>query len=235
MKFFPVAQGSASWYELRLGRPTASNFHKIVTPGGKASAQAPKYLYRLVAERLLHDTMDDQIGYVQWVEWGKANEGHAVAQFEFTHEMQLEPGGLVMTDDGRLAASPDRIYRKREGVEIKCPAPWTMVEYLLDGPGDDYRPQVQGQMLVGEFIGVHFYAYHPQMPAYHKVTLPDPNYQAVLRSALNMFCDALDVATERAKAIGAYAVTRRLQTPAEVAFDADRDVELKIVNPENEK
>ena len=234
MKFFPVVQGSASWYELRLGRPTASNFHKIVTPEREVSKQATKYLYRLVAERLLHDTMDDQIGFVNWVEWGKANEGNAVAQFEFTNELRLEPGGIVMTDDGRIAASPDRIYRGREGVEIKCPAPWTMVEYLLDGPGDDYRPQVQGQLLVGEFMAVHFYAWHPQMPSYHKVTLPDRNYQAILRSALNMFCDALDVATERAKAIGAYAVTRRLQTPSDVAFDADRDVEMKIVNPEAE-
>ena len=235
MKFFPVAQGSASWYELRLGRPTASMFHKIVTPKGAPSGQAPKYLYRLVAERLLHDTMDDQIDYVRWVEWGKENEAHAVAQFEFANELRLEPGGIVMTDDGRLAASPDRIYRQREGVEIKCPAPWTQVEYLLDGPGDDYRPQVQGQILVGEFMAVHFYAWHPQMPSFHKVTLPDRNYQGVLRSALNVFCDALDVATERAKAIGAYAVTRRLQTPADEAFDADRDVELKIVNPEVEK
>ena len=53
MKFFPVQQGSAQWYELRVGRPTSSNFHKIVTGKGEPSKQAIKYLYRLVAERLL--------------------------------------------------------------------------------------------------------------------------------------------------------------------------------------
>lgn len=215
-----------------MGRPTASMFHKIVTPGGKPSAQAVKYLYRLVAERLLHDTMDDQIGYMQWVEWGKVNEGNAVAQFNFTNEVQCEPGGFVTTDDGRVGASPDRTLRGlTEGVEVKCPAPWTQVEYLLDGPGDDYRPQVQGHLLVADaFRAVHFYAWHPQMPPLHKVTLPDRSYQAILRSALSTFCDALDIATERARMLGAYAVVRRVERPQDHAYgDAG---ELTIVNPE---
>jgi hypothetical protein len=192
-----------------------------------------KYLYRLVAERLLHDTMDDQIGYVNWVEWGKSQEGNAVAQFEFTNEVVVEPGGFVTTDDGRLGASPDRIIKGgRDGMEVKCPAPWTQVEYLLDGPGDDYRPQVQGHLLVGEFEAVHFYAWHPQMPSFHRVTLPDRNYIANLAGALNAFCDALDIMTQRARALGAYAVVRRVETPADIAYQADEDVQLKIVNPE---
>ena len=94
MRFYPVAQGSAEWYALRIGRPTASMFHKIVTPKGEPSKQAVKYLYRLLAERLLHDTMDDQIGFVQWVEWGKQQEGNAVAAFQFANDMIAEPGGL---------------------------------------------------------------------------------------------------------------------------------------------
>jgi hypothetical protein len=234
MKFFHVQQGSAEWYERRMGRPSASMFHKIVTPKGEPSKQAVKYLYRLVAERLLHETMDDQIGYVQWVEWGKTNEANAVAQFNFANEVELEPGGLVTTDDGRLVASPDRTLRNlSEGVEVKCPAPWTQVEYLLDGPGDDYRPQVQGQLLVGEFRAVHFYTWHPQMPPLHKVTVPEPNYQRTLLAALHAFCDALDVMTERARMLGAYAVVRPIVRPQDRAFGDEADAPpLTIINPE---
>jgi len=68
------------------------------------------------------------------------------------------------------------------------------------------------------------------MPPFHKVTLPDRHYQVALRSALSAFCDALDIMHERAKSLGAYAVTRRAVTPAELAYG---DVPIKIVNPED--
>ncbi|HEX3524858.1 MAG TPA: YqaJ viral recombinase family protein [Stellaceae bacterium] len=234
MKFYRVEQGSADWYNLRLGRPTSSNFHKIVTPKGAPSAQAVKYLYRLVAERLLHETTDDQLAYVDWVQRGKEQEPNAVAQFNFTNEVQLEPGGLFTTDDGRMACSPDRLLRGgAEGVEVKCPAPWTQIEYLLEGPGDEYRPQVQGQMLIAEFRAVHFYSFHPQMPPLHKVTPPDRAYQGVLRSALSSFCDVLDVTTERARMLGAYAVMTRVRRPQDAAYGDPSDAPaLTIVNPE---
>ena len=60
--------------------------------------------------------------------------------------------GAVPSDDGRIGCSPDRTVMEKGGryslVEIKCPAPWTHIGYLLDGPGADYRQQVQGQLLV---------------------------------------------------------------------------------------
>lgn len=231
MKFYPIEAGSNRWYEARLGIPTSSQFAKIITPLGKPSTQARTYMYRLIAERLLKETQDDQLGYVQWVDHGKGQEGNAAAMFEFTHERQLRPGGFVTTDDGRIGCSPDRLVGKNEAVEIKAPAPWTQIGYLLDGPGDNYRPQVQGQLFVGEFDCVHFYSYHPQMPPFEQITLPDLAFLGMLRSALSAFCDTLDVMTERARSLGAYAVARRIDTPADVAYQADEDAALKIVVP----
>lgn len=232
-KFYPVDQGSARWYELRLGVPTASNFKKIITPKGEQSAQARKYMYRLIAERLLKETQDDELGYVQWVSRGKSEEGNAAAMFEFTHERPLRPGGFVTTDDGKLGCSPDRLVGTNEAVEIKSPAPWTQIGYLLDGPGADYRPQVQGQLLVGDFEAVHFYSYHPQMPPFEQITLPDRAYQRLLQGTLAWFCDELEKSTERARELGAYAVARRVDTPADIAYQADEDEQLKIVIPED--
>jgi hypothetical protein len=234
MIFHKLEQGSTAWYDARLGIPTASNFHKIITPKGEPSKQAIKYMYRLIAERLLRESQDDQLDFVRWVEHGRTNEPNAVALFEFTNELQLEPGGFVTTNDRRIGCSPDRMLNGgKEAVEIKCPAAFTQIGYLLDGPGEDYRAQVQGQLLVGEFKGVHFFTYHPQMPPFYQVHLPDMRFMGMLQSALSAFCDALDVCTERARALGAYAVVRQVATPADVAYGGAEKIDLQIVNPED--
>ena len=236
MKLYRVEQGSVEWYRLRLGKPTSSNFHKIVTPLGAPSKQAVKYLYRLVAERLLHETMDDEIGFVKWVAQGKEQEPYAVKQFEFVNEVELEPGGFVTTNDGRIGASPDRIFKgHKESLEIKSPAPWTQLQYLLEGPDDAYIAQTQGHLLVGdEFDAVHFYSYNPRTPPFHKVILRDQRYQSVLASAVNSFCDILDQQTERARALGAFAVVRQVETPADIAYSQPEDEQLRFIIPDKD-
>jgi hypothetical protein len=230
MKHIMVEQGSGAWYRVRLGVPTASNFDKIITPGGKASTQARKYKYRLIAERLLRESQDDEIGHVKWVAAGKENEPYAVAHFQEVEGIELKKCGFIITDDGRLGASPDRLIGVREAIEIKCPAAFTQIGYLLDGivekDLEQYTPQVQGQILVGEFECVHFYSWHSRMPPFHKITLPMPNYQATMRGLLNQFCDELDRDTERAKALGAYAVSTEIITPSEAAYSEEEPYRL---------
>ena len=51
--FHDVAQYSKAYDRLKLGIPTSSNFHKIVTPQGKPSKQWREYACVLIAERLL--------------------------------------------------------------------------------------------------------------------------------------------------------------------------------------
>ena len=234
MKLYRVEQGSADWYRLRLGKPTSSNFHRIVTPKGEPSKQEVKYLYRLVAERLLNETMDDEIGFVKWVAKGREEEPYAVKQFEFVNEIELELGGFVTSNDGRIGASPDRIFKgHKESLEIKSPAPWTQLQYLLEGPDDAYIAQTQGHLLVGdEFEAVHFYSYNARTPPFHRVVLRDARFQNVLASALSAFCDTLDATTERARALGAFAVVRHVETPADVAYQSDEYVQLRLINPE---
>src|SRR6478609_9609842 len=74
MKIHDVAQRSPEWHALRLGKPTASEFHKIITPKtGKLSAQARKFACRLIAERLLNEPLDLLDG-IEAIERGKAME-----------------------------------------------------------------------------------------------------------------------------------------------------------------
>jgi hypothetical protein len=213
-KIHRVDQGTPEWYALRIGIPTASMFHKIITPGGKPSAQARGYMYRLIAERLLNEQMESGLDRIEHIERGKMDEPNARAQLSFTHNLELEPVGFVTDDAGRMGCSPDRLVAgSPEAVEIKCPAPWTQIGYLLDGPGDDYRPQVQGQMLVGEFEKVHFYSWHRQMPPKYLITNRDEKYIAVLFGLLDRFLDELDAETARARKMGSYAAYIRERAP----------------------
>ena len=56
--FHDVAQYSEAYDRLKLGIPTSSNFHKIITPQGKPSKQWREYACVLIAERLLQQKIE---------------------------------------------------------------------------------------------------------------------------------------------------------------------------------
>jgi len=207
MRFLEIEQNTEEWRRQRMGRPTASNFHLILTPLGKLvdSRERKSYMYRLVAERILGEPMPSRFEGNDDTERGIELEPRAAAALEARLGSQLGPGGMVFSDDGRIACSPDRIHRRwaisqpegmaravPESVEIKCPAPWTHIGYMIDGPGEKYKPQVQGQILIGGFSRCHFWSYHPRFAPVHVVTEPDEAYLRKMSNALDLFCDQLD-------------------------------------------
>ncbi len=56
--FHDVAQYSEEYDRLKIGIPTSSNFHKIVTPHGMPSKQWREYACVLIAERLLQQRIE---------------------------------------------------------------------------------------------------------------------------------------------------------------------------------
>ena len=216
MKILDVEQGSVPWYEARLGIATASSFDKIITPKTrKLSAQAKGYAFFLIAEKLLNRSLDTLEGQ-EWMERGKELEPDAVKMYEFEQQVKTKPVGFITTDDGQLGASPDRLLvGVNGGLELKCPAPQTHVKYLLDGFGDDYFVQVQGQMYVGELDFVDRYSYHPEMPPHRERIVRDESFIADLASALRAFNDMKAEMYERIKAQGFFAEREKLLTPVE--------------------
>src|SRR5262245_64520948 len=126
MKIHRIDQGTPEWKKLRLGVATASWFHTIITPLGKPTdnRERKKYIYRLVAERLLQQPMPDS--YVNaWMERGNDLEDAAARALAAREKIELLPGGFVTSDDGKLGCSPDRLVRgTHESAEIKVPSPW---------------------------------------------------------------------------------------------------------------
>lgn len=221
-------QYSDEWYRDRIGIPSASQFHNIITPLGVATRgdRRKRYMYRLVAERLLQQSMDDFAGSY-WMKRGKGLEDEATQAF-MTHMgidkgWRLEKIGFCTSDDGKIGCSPDRVLRKgkvSEGVEIKCPAPWTQVEYLLEGVYGNFKPQVQGHMMICDFKCMHMFSYHPLMPPVHVRTLRDNDYIERLAKELFFFCNEVDICYERAKRIGPYKLAELLRMSAEMKDDA---------------
>lgn len=205
-RYHDLTQGSGEWRMARRGIPTASNFNRIITPKGVPSTQARAYMHRLIAERLLGYDFDPVQGSTIWaMERGRLLEREAADDLTNRHNMKLSSAGFVTDDGGRYGCSPDRlVVGKNEAVEIKCPMPWTHIGYLLDGPGDDYIAQVQGQLLVGGWDCIHFYSYHPHMPSFLMTTTRRETYIRALRTILDDFCVALERETARARTLGVF-------------------------------
>lgn len=217
MKIHNCEQGTAEWFHIRMGIPTASKFDHIITPKtGKLSLSSTKYAYELIAERLLRQPVETIEGQ-QWMERGKELEPQAVKQYEWVNEVETIPVGFITTDDGLIGASPDRLIKGRAAaLEIKCPAPHTHIGYLLDGHDEKYRPQVQGQIFVAELDEADFYSFHPRMPPRTIRTPRDEPFIKLLREALDQFNERLFAMLERAQSLGVFQAYDAALTPQDV-------------------
>lgn len=184
-------QNSEEWLALRSGKPTASEFFRIVTPTGKLSKASSGYAHRLIAEELLKEPIID-LGNLQWVERGKMLEPDAAELYEFETGDKTKPIGFITNDDGTLGCSPDRLAMKGGIVEIKCPAPQTHIGYMLNGFDMDYKPQVQGQLYITGLEWCDWFSFHPELPAVRMRVKRDEDYIKILADSLTEFCRMKD-------------------------------------------
>jgi hypothetical protein len=162
MRVVDVEQGSADWFAARLGVPTASCFKDIITSRGKKATAFDRYANTLVAERLMGHPPESFES--DWMRRGTELEPQAREFYQFAKDVDVEQVGFCLLDDGSAGASPDGLT-PAGGLEIKCPAPHTHVEYLTKGKlPAAYVPQVQGQMWICERDHWDFLSFHPEMP-----------------------------------------------------------------------
>ena len=235
-----VEQGSGDWFKARAGIPTASEFHRIVMPGGEPRIKKDgtpykskvgelaegrwTYAYELAAERLIGESKMPLDG-LQWLERGKALEPDAVAHYEFTRGRKTAKVGFITPDHGKWGCSPDRLVVGIEGdplgaLEVKCPSATKHLQYFDDGPGTDYRCQVQGLLLITGFDFHEFLSYHPQLPEVLIRFTRDEEFIAKLEAGLTQFCDELDDIVEKVKAAGYVPTPASFASPVDVAMRA---------------
>lgn len=232
-----IEQGSPEWFAVRAGIPTASEFHRIVKPGGevrykkngdpyKSSAGELAdgrwtYLYELATERLLGESKQSLDG-LQWVERGKMLEPDAVSHYEFTRSRKTAKAGFITPDHAKWGCSPDRLVIGADtdplgGLEIKCPSAPKHLEYFIDGPGTNYRCQVQGCLLTSGFEFWDFQSYHPQLPEVLIRFERDETFIGLLQAGLEQFCAELDEVVAKIKEAGYVPTPGKFDGPTDVA------------------
>lgn len=196
-----VEQGSAAWIQARLGIPTASQFHRILTPKTlRVSEAASGYRNELLAEWLLGEPASDELS--QFVQRGTVEESAARRFYELERDVDVEPVGFLLTDDRRAGCSPDGFVGQDGGLELKVPSASVHVGYLLEAAGDKYKAQIQGNLWISEREWWDFVSYHPSLPPALVRFSRDEVFIAALRGAVSCFCDGLDAAKDSLRARG---------------------------------
>ncbi len=195
MKFYPVdarsEDGRREWLKLRLGRPTASCFHRIITPKRmEISSQAPAYLNELLEEWVTGEEIDTP--QTSWMQRGIEDEDAAVAAFEMITDTETTPGGFFTNDAGTIGASPDRLIGSSADLEIKTGAIRTMIGYALDGGiTEDHKCQIQGRLLIHEREYVEVFAYNPRIMVPPVKVYRDEKFIKALDAVLNSFVEIM--------------------------------------------
>ena len=175
-----VVQGTEEWKRLRLGIPTASQFHRIVTPKGQPSKSQEAYRHELLAERLLGEEIE---GFEsKWMTRGKDTELEAIQFYEMQRGVDVERIGFILNDAGTVGASPDGLVGEPGLAEIKIPKPGIHIGYLFqDGSAyAEHRIQAQGQLWIAEREWNDLVSYCPGLPpAIHRVYRDDVFIQAL--------------------------------------------------------
>lgn len=190
MKIWPeMVQGSDEWFKARTGRPTASNFERIITPTGKDSSQWEGFAIDLVADCIRPDMLD----FIGNKHTDRGNELEPEARESFSKIMGLEVQqvGFVTRDDGIVGCSPDGlIYQKGKpvaGLELKCPLAKNHAKYLVEGVlPKDYAPQVHGGMAVTGLDFWYFMSYCQGMAPFI-IRVERDGFTAKVTDALDRF------------------------------------------------
>ena len=189
MIWHDVEQNTAAWHQMRLGIPCSSEFGKIVTPKKRdLSKSAPLFMYRLLAEWMTGEPVENADYQTEWMERGQELEDQAVRAYEGLMEIETSRGGFCTTDDGLIGCSPDRLIGDDGDLEIKSPLIHTQIGYALTGSVDeDYMTQLQGRMMIHGRKYVDIFSFHPKLiiPA---IRVPrDEEFISDLRRALDVF------------------------------------------------
>ncbi|KAB0668967.1 YqaJ viral recombinase family protein [Oryzomonas sagensis] len=161
-----IQQGTPEWFQMRLGKVTASKVADVMSKGrGSAeSAGVRNYRAQLVCERLT-GAMEETYTNAA-MQRGTELEPFARECYEFLKGVTVEQVAFIDHPTIPMAgASPDGLVGDDGLVEIKCPNTATHIDYLLGGePPAQYIPQMTWQLACTGRKWVDFVSYDPRLP-----------------------------------------------------------------------
>lgn len=183
-------QGSPGWVDARVGRATASNYHRIFQPTRqKLSTAWRTYSYELIAETFLGGPDPWKMeGETADMRRGKATENKARVFYQLASDIDVKQIGCMVHDNDFWLSSPDGLADDR-GLELKCPAPHTQIGVLIAGKVPaKHLPQIHGGMIVSGLDRWDYLSYCTGLPAF-LATVERDEYTVKLEATLTEFTD----------------------------------------------
>ena len=205
-----------------------------VVPIAKLSASYQPYLNLKLAEWMAGvplDIFEDQPPIRGWRERGTLLEPEARRYYEMERDVETQKVGLVATEDGMAACSPDFLAGNDIGGELKCPGLATHVGYMRNPASllAEYRMQVQGGLWICADRGAwDVMSYYPGFPAVIIRAEREQKVQDALSIHIPAFVDAMLAA--RARLTETYGELRRERVSAGQRVEASRAAFDEFVN-----
>ena len=189
-----IMQGTDEWYNIRLGKLTASDFHVML---GKSQTKTDK-LWEIIAERLTGDT--DQEPFTGFAaERGKILEAEARRMYSAINDCGVRETGFVEPDEdnpwyGFVGSSPDGLIGEDGGLEIKCYYAKNFLQYTepVEGGGrvityikPEVKTQIQFNLMITGRKWWDLMYYHPRFPVAIQRIEPDAELQEKIGQAIN--------------------------------------------------
>jgi hypothetical protein len=186
LKIHNMAQGTAEWFAVRKGIPTASNFSKILAKGnGLTRASYMKFLTGEIITGEPGETFTSEE-----MKRGHAMEPDARALYAFVTDSQPELVGFIT--NGPKGGSPDALIGNDGLLEIKTNKPTVLCELLdADEFPSEYIAQCQGNLWVAEREWIDIICYWPKMPALIKRAYRDTHFIRQLADEVELFNEDL--------------------------------------------
>jgi putative phage-type endonuclease len=160
-----IVQGSPEWFELRLGKVTASRVCDVIKKTQKGwGAERKNYAAQLICERLTG--FPTETFQSPAMRWGTETEPQARAAYAFQYDAEVAEVGFISHPLIKMAgASPDGLVGEIGLLEIKCPTTATHLDTLeaKTFPAD-YHPQIQFQLAVTGRAWCDAASFDPRLP-----------------------------------------------------------------------
>jgi len=208
-----LIQGTLEWSMARADLVTASDFGNIVTDdfAQRKGEMVKTYIATKCAERWMGAPLD---GFGSWAtDQGQILESEAIPYCALELNAEIDRVGLITTDDGRAACSPDGITGEI-GWEIKCPQPVQHVKTLMARTvPKEHLPQIHFSMFVTGWKAWRFCSYRRGFPSPIFTVQRDEEIQEKIADALHEFLIQFDWSFERLCEINGGPPIRRPLTP----------------------
>ena len=193
-----VEQGSPEWFQMRLGKVTASRVADILAKtktGPSASRQ--NYLIELAIQRTTGIIQESYSNSA--MEWGTQTEPQARVAYEVTTNNFVDLVAFIDHPSIKwFGCSPDGIVSDRCLLEIKCPNSATHWEYFKSKkPPQKYFIQMQAQIAVTNKDWCDFVSFDPRMPDRSQLLIVridrDEAFIAEMEAEIKKFLDEVEV------------------------------------------